>query len=259
MELLQQMMEEHHRLTLKEQTYQNAIAKLPKGTLKYFKNRNTYKYFQDVDGKRFYLSRNDLKLRDELAQKQFLMAETKDIQSELRAIELYLKHHKEESAAKKLLVEREGIASILQELVQPMDVKQKEWAAADYRKNEEYPEGLIHPGPFGKMYRSKTEADIAFLLNKNRIAARYEEMHMINGIEYPIDFTTKHPVTGKTIFWEHFGKMDDSAYAKKIGPKLFDYESAGIFPGINLILTFESARFPINSNQLDEIIRQWYF
>ena len=109
------------------------------------------------------------------------------------------------------------------------------------------------------MYRSKTEADIAFLLTKYQIASRYEEVRTINGIEYPIDFTTRHPVTGKMIFWEHFGKMDDPAYTKKIGPKLLDYESAGIFPDINLILTFESKRFPMNSNQLDEIIQQWYF
>ena len=82
--------------------------------------------------------------------------------------------------------------------------------------------------------------------------------HTINGITYHIDFTIRHPKTGETYYWEHFGMIDSESYNHRFAGKLADYESDGIFPGINLILTYESRKFPLSISMIDEIIEEWF-
>ncbi len=252
------MKEEQKRLSAQEESYIRAIEKLPDGKLTTSRSGNYKKYYLIKDEKKQYISRAEESLINNLAKKRYLQAELKDISAEQKAIDLYLKNHKESSYAKDLLSREDGITEILKEILAPSDKKLQEWAEADYPAYKGFPQDLIHRGPFGKMYRSKTEANIAFLLTKNRIPQRYEWEHQINGIVYPIDFTIRHPKTGKYVFWEHFGKMDDPSYCMKIGPKLLDFESAGIFPDVNLIMTFESKKFPMNISQLEEIVQRWF-
>lgn len=259
MDYLQQMTAAQKRLRSKVQNYQTALVQLPEGSLKANKNGSSYKYYQVIDKERRYLSQNEKQLIENLAKKKFLLAEIQDAEKEIKAIDSYFRNHKTESATDALLARENGISEILKSVVVPDDRRLLEWEAEDYAVYSAFPEHLVHRGPFGKMFRSKTEADIAFILTKKGIPYRYEWIQRINGTSYPIDFTTRHPKTGQMIFWEHFGRMDNINYSVKIGPKLMDFESAGIFPGVNLILTFESKQFPINSNQLEEIIEQWYF
>ena len=258
MDYLFLMQEEHKRLCEKEELYKQTIAGSPEGQLRVSSNGNYKKYYIVKDTKKQYISKENTALIEALAKKKYLLSELKDVQAERRAIELYLKNHKEESRVDDLLKRNDGISVLLKPLLVPRNRKLQEWAEEDYPAYQGFPQDLIHKGPFGKMYRSKTEANIAFLLTKKCIPQRYEWEHIINGTNYPIDFTTRHPKTGKFIYWEHFGKMDDPAYCMKIGPKLLDFESAGIFPGVNLIITFESKQFPMNISQLEEIVTCWY-
>ncbi|MFQ8777759.1 MAG: hypothetical protein ACLR78_10425 [Roseburia sp.] len=62
--------------------------------------------------------------------------------------------------------------------------------------------------------RSKSEAMIAMLLHLNAIPYRYECALSLGGVTLFPDFTIRHPVTGVLYYWEHFGLMDDPAYAK---------------------------------------------
>ena len=258
MDLPSLMEEERRRLSAKIKKHREAIAGLPDGSLTMNKNGDYFKCYVFKNGTRSYLSKKDQKTIEGLAKKRYLQTELTDFQTEIFAIDQYLDHHQKESAVDQLLKSERGIADILKPLITLETEKYQQWAEEDYPKYQGFPQDLIHQGPFGKMYRSKTEAAIAFLLVKNQIPNRYEWEHLINGTAYPIDFTTRHPKTGKYIYWEHFGKMDDPSYCMKIGPKLRDFESVGIFPDINLIMTFESKQYPMNISQLEEIVHQWY-
>lgn len=250
--------EEKDWLSAQTEKYLQAIAGFPEGTLTANKNGDYCKYYVLKDSKRHYIPQNDYQLIEELAKKKYLLAIVKDAQAEINAIDLYLKHHKNKSFTEQLLQKEDGVTEILQRLIVPQDEKLRQWAEEEYPAYQGFPQQLVHEGPFGKMYRSKTEANIAFLMVKYSIPSRYEWERLINGRPYAIDFTTRHPVTGKFIFWEHFGKMDDPSYCIKIGPKLYDFASAGIIPDKNLILTFESKQYPMNISQLEEIVRKWY-
>ena len=88
----------------------------------------------------------------------------------------------------------------------------------------------------------------------NQIPFRYEcPLELGNTTLYP-DFTIMHPKTGELIYWEHFGMMDDPAYCKNVFSKLNLYVANGIIPNINLITTYETKDFPLDTEQINNMI-----
>ena len=57
------------------------------------------------------------------------------------------------------------------------------------------------------------------------------------------------------VYLEHFGMMDDLNYVNTAIYKLNTYERNGIYLGVNLFLTYETSRKPLNVRALDEMIK----
>ena len=74
---------------------------------------------------------------------------------------------------------------------------------------------------------------------------------------YP-DFTVLNVKKRKEYYWEHFGMMDDPSYAEKVLQKLSTYEQNGIFPGEQLIITFETRKNPLNQKQISNLIEHYF-
>lgn len=74
---------------------------------------------------------------------------------------------------------------------------------------------------------------------------------------YP-DFTIRHPVTDKILYWEHFGLMDDPSYSQKALSKLNLYNSHGILPSAQLITTFETLDTALSPDTIERTIN-FYF
>ena len=110
----------------------------------------------------------------------------------------------------------------------------------------------------GERVRSKSEVMIADLLNKETIPYRYEYPLYLKGFDlvYP-DFTVLNVKKRKEIYWEHFGMMDDSEYVEKAMKKITVYAQNGIFPGINLIVTFETRKTPLNQKMAMLVIKEY--
>lgn len=130
---------------------------------------------------------------------------------------------------------------------------------APFERNPKHPEALIHKGISGNILRSKSEAIIDTFLHTNQLPYRYE-CKLVLGQEtlYP-DFTIRHPKTGEIYYWEHFGKMDDPSYYRKVFPKLRLYTSHNIIPSINLITTFETQDNPLTVDVIEKIIQHYFF
>ena len=106
--------------------------------------------------------------------------------------------------------------------------------------------------------RSKSEAMILMLLEQRHIPYRYEsKLHLGNRDIYP-DFTLIHPQTGKMLYWEHFGMMDDAKYYRDACAKLEFYLSNQIYPLDQLIVTFETKENPLTTEKIEKTI-QLYF
>ena len=59
------------------------------------------------------------------------------------------------------------------------------------------------------------------------------------------------------MYWEHLGMMDDPSYVEKSLQKITLYEQNGIFPGENLILTYETRKNPMNQKIIRLMIQRY--
>lgn len=109
----------------------------------------------------------------------------------------------------------------------------------------------------GERVRSKSEKIIADKLYMLGIPYRYEYPLILEGnIKVYPDFTILKMPERKAVYLEHFGMMDDTDYVTKAIHKLNTYEKNRIYLGVNLFITFETSKKPLNIRALDEIINE---
>ena len=114
-----------------------------------------------------------------------------------------------------------------------------EWALAPYKRSEYREDEKIHTTSRGLKVRSKSEAAICEIFYANGIEFRYEEIIYVNGRRLVPDFVIRRKSDGKIFYWEHCGMMEDPAYRRNNREKLGWYESSGIVPWDNLIVTYD--------------------
>ena len=163
-----------------------------------------------------------------------------------------------EQTGEEQLLETAVYAELLKKVFTSVNTEIAEWEKQDYERCPKYPEQLIHPIFNGQKVRSKSEAIIATMLHVNRIPFHYEEaLHLGKRVIYP-DFTIRHPVTGQTYYWEHFGMMDNENYAQAAFQKMQLYNINGIMLSDTLLATYESEEVPLKSNIVENMIQQYF-
>lgn len=114
-----------------------------------------------------------------------------------------------------------------------------EWSAQPYEKSTFHPEHLIHRTSMGFKVRSKSELIIVEQLYTNMAPTRYEQILYIGNRSLSTDFSFLD-ICGEEFYWEHAGMMDIPEYRKRHEWKMELYESAGIVPWKNLIVTYDN-------------------
>lgn len=89
---------------------------------------------------------------------------------------------------------------------------------------------LIHRTGNGLAVRSKSELLIAEALENKNVPFRYEKPLQRGGKTYFPDFTISDERTGRTVYWEHLGMLDDENYVRSWNRKLSWYRANGILP-----------------------------
>ena len=122
-----------------------------------------------------------------------------------------------------------------------------QWQEKAYKSNPFNPEGKIYETRKGEMVRSKSEAIISDMLYELGIPYHYEQELVLKNkkIRYP-DFTLLKEKTREVIYLEHFGLLDDEQYRISCMTKLDEYRGRGIYPGKNLLITYESTDNPLD-------------
>ena len=59
--------------------------------------------------------------------------------------------------------------------------------------------------------------------------------------------------TGKVVYWEHAGLMDDTFYANEFVKKMNLYISNGFVIGRDLVVTYETSMVPLDI----KIVKSW--
>lgn len=206
-----------------------------------------------------YIPKQNYHLVEKLCVKKYLTSLLQDLSDEINAIDSYLSaSKKKKNLSNQLLTKNSEYKKLLSPYFRPISEELAQWMYADYDKNKNYPNQLIHHTPSGNFVRSKSEAMIHMLLTSHNIPFRYECALILGQSKIYPDFTIRHPKTGVIFYWEHFGLLDKSSYRQNMLSKLDQYTSNGIYPSIHLITTYETQDHPLTSATVEKIIQQYF-
>ncbi len=244
------------RLEKEREKLTEQINECPAGELTCARNGKGYKWYVFKKGKTEYLPKVNEKLAIQLAVKKYLQLKLRDNEIEVSGLKKYLKSIEKITTYKlnsSSFFYNSEYARLVEDHYEPLNPQLEKWKNEKYEKCLRNPEHLVIKGTEGRMLRSKSEALIDLLLYTNRIPFRYEDRLVLEGMMIYPDFTIRHPKTGDTIVWEHFGMMDNPAYAEKAFEKLKLYARNGYILSINLIATFETTDSPLSTEEAS-----WY-
>jgi len=253
------MLKEKSRLEKQVVELQRKIEKLPEGKLIKGRNGKYNQWFQSDGHYRKYIPKKKQNLAEKLAVKKYLSYQLEDLVNEKRAIEYYLRHHREDvGKTENLLSNDSEYRELLSPYFKTKSKELQEWMQEPFEQNSQYNEMLKLKSISGNIVRSKSEVIIDTLLYINKIPFRYECALKLGKRKIFPDFTIKHPKTGEIYYWEHFGKMTDEDYVRKTCSKIQLYSLHGIIPSVNLIMTFETPENPLCAEVVLEVIEKYF-
>lgn len=241
------------------------IFAFPEGELSIQKNGSYQRWIIRKEEQSVYCPKSNRSLAEIMALKKYYSLLLLEAEEEFSLLSSYKKISSSQSRSRKLsssdlLEESSPYYELLQShfAKDKLPVSMQKWCAESYETNSSHPENLIHTTLAGHKVRSKSEVIIANLLYTNHIPYRYEAALALNELTVYPDFTILHPTTQQFFYWEHFGMMDKNNYCDAACNKLKSYCYNGIFPSMQLITTYETGKVPIRSEQVQQIITQYF-
>lgn len=235
------------------------IKHYPEGELLCSRNGKYTKWYKRNHSNPIYIKKSERAEAVALAEKKYYKLLLESLELCNKMIEQYENlNRKNEEAMQSMLSEKSPYLELLNENILAIPKEFHSWMYDEYPRNTSYPENLIHKTYAGQMLRSKSEALIANALFLNKIPYRYENIIELNEISFAPDFTILHPKTGKIYYWEHLGMMDHPAYVEKVFNKLKIYANNGMIPSVNLILTYETKKNPLDIEMVEKTIEDYF-
>ena len=236
------------------------IAKAPEGMLRISPRKTYTQYYwrkNPSDRNGIYIHKDNMKLAVDLAQRDYNKKLLNIIEEEQHLANEYCRLLKE----KPLEAAYDSLNRYKQELVTSLeDEKAKRialWNVEQYEKMAIDSTTEFYSNN-GTRVRSKSELIIANMLEQYGVPYKYEKPITLKGMGtvHP-DFTCLNTRTHKEIVWEHFGMMDNEAYASKNIIKLNTYNQNGYYIGKNMIASFETSQNPLSSRFVKAMIEEY--
>jgi hypothetical protein len=240
----------------------DARDEYPEGHLRVSSTGHRIRYYQILekgDTQGVYIPRGSEDIARKLAKKDYNDHFLKSAKDELESIEWF--------AAK---IERDNADLVFaklspkrKELLVPYictdEMYINEWLKKPFKLCTYRSEEKVYETKRGETVRSKSEAIIADILLEMGVPYLYEKpLTLKNGnIRYP-DFTLLKTDTREEIYLEHFGLLSEAEYLRKCLNKLDEYRHNGIYPGKNLIFTYESEEAPLDIKGIRNMLRDLF-
>ncbi len=254
----QKMLIEQDKLDKKIRTLQKELKHFPKENLVCTRNGKHYKWYTSDGTHCNYLPKKERAFAEKLALKKLLSLQLEDARNEKDAISAYLNTRTTDESTEQFFRNHPEFQDILSTMYLPVSENLSRWREAPYEQSQIHPAGLVHKSISGHSLRSKSEVFIDTALYTNGIPFRYECALRLGELTLFPDFTIRHPRTGNTYYWEHFGLMDDLAYTKNACAKLQTYTNYGIIPTIHLITTYETREHPFTAEAAEKIVAEYF-
>lgn len=238
---------------------EKSLAKAPEGNLLISKCRDNSQFYLREDSKQKkgkYIKKGERDLIKKLAQKKYdqklLFIAKKEMES-LNRIDTSHESNPYERLSDKMNLGLDYIKPLY-----PQDDEfLKKWNDEDYSHmgfSEDSPKFYSRKG---ERMRSKSETIIANALEKYGIPYMYEYPIEIAGRNYHPDFKILNLRTRETIYWEHFGMMDDRDYLNESVRKINVYTLHGLVLGGNLIATYETIKTPLDCKVVETMVQTY--
>ncbi|MCD8018340.1 MAG: hypothetical protein LUF92_01785 [Clostridiales bacterium] len=252
------------RISHKKKSVQYYYRHNKTNSKKYFEgkiNETEFPYLKSVTDNvesGIYIKKCDKKLAYAIAQRDYDEALLKIVEERLKRVQSlleYCQNHELEQVYEKLNPFRKEI--VRSRIMTDKEYAEK-WNSVIY-EGKTFADGtaVIYTDR-GERVRSKSEKIIADTLLKKGISYRYEAPITLRGlgIIYP-DFTVLNVSKREEIFWEHLGMMDNNEYCERALRKIESYQQNGIFLGKNLIITYETSKYPLETQMIDRNIKEY--
>lgn len=247
------------------------LLNAPEGRLRVSNCRGFARFYRiteagEVSGE--YLSVANKEIIRKLAQKDYDSKVLSMLQKEYKLLtKINIYYSKSASSGEEFFYGPEesipaGMVEARRKEIQPIVLDQEsyieEWKGQEYERKGFSDGTPEYRTSRGIRVRSKTEWMIAELLEKKGVPFYYEKPLYLkgSGTVHP-DFTVLNVKKRKTMYWEHLGMMGDEQYSRHALKKIEYYIMNDIFPGIELILTHETASDPVRPQILEKTIETY--
>lgn len=261
MRLKEELIKRDNELTELIQKANVSLTAAPSGTLRVANNANQPKYYNrskpsDRSGK--YVRKDEIYKAAALAQRDYDLILREAAVNEKSAISdlLYIREHNlPESIYEKLILPRK-------QLINSHFLTDEEYVAR-WRAESYEPKGFEEGSPEyhsadGTRVRSKSEAILGDIFDKYGVPKKFEHpVTLWNGKVIHPDYTLLNIRKREDFIWEHFGKADDPSYMEYNTGRLNDLMRSGFYPGVNLILTFETKSRPLDTGIVHSLIERF--
>lgn len=234
----------------------------PEGRLRISHVRKTNTYFlcgtdpsKDRKNTGVYLRRDQVALIRKLAQKGYLQ----QIRNELKKQLHFLDQRTPDLSDAPILAVFNHLSEARKQLVTPLiddDASfSARWQAVTYNSRT-FPLGSPeYITERGERVLSKSEKILADKFYRMSIPYHYEKPLNLPDFGWiRPDFTLLNVHTRQEFYWEHLGMVDSAAYVEENVKRLNAYIKAGIIPGKNLILTWETKNSPLDWRVVETLI-----
>lgn len=233
---------------------QEFLKTAPKENLRICKKGKHFQYYIEKNKKRIYLSKKNISMAQKIAQRDYYKKLQAILIKNTKALNNFISNYKAEKLEACYTKLSQGRKLLVQPLFSDDETYAQAWQSKKYERKKETPE-YNYQTLKNELVRSKSEIIIANLLNSKKVPYHYEyPVKLSSGaIIYP-DFFCLNKRTRQEFYWEHCGKMDDPEYTERMTQRITDYSKIGIIPGKNLILSLETAKTPLETKVVEDLI-----
>lgn len=246
------------------------LKRLPEGYVNISKNRNSIQYYwRKDDGTETYINKRNRGIIKKLAQKEYEKKVQIIVQKNKKCLKDMLDKYEFDETLKAYENMSDKKKMFVEPYVMPDQMYAKKWQEEQIvikEKNMKMVNSQLYFSEDenaiitekGEQVRSKSEKIIADKLFMKGIPYVYEQPLYLKGYGYVMpDFKILNVKTRREFYLEHFGMMDEVEYVRKALRKIETFEKNDIYPGDNLLMTFETSDSPINIKLLDEMVNRY--
>ena len=256
------LLAEQVRLEIIKRKLDSDLAGGCEGTLRITKSNGYTQYYHHssdaTQSSGRYLPKTEKTFIRNLAQKSYDRKLIKLVERRLHQLKQLTQEYNDdeiEEVFNKQVIERKCLVNPVEPTMEQIIDR---WLNEEYTGKGFSDEDVLIYSEKGERVRSKTEKIIADYLYRNNIPYKYEKPLVLKGYGtvYP-DFTLLSADTYEEIYWEHDGRMDDPVYASNAVKKIKLYEENGIYTGERFILTFETQKIVLNTEDIRRVVKRF--